>query len=187
MRLRRQVALLLAAALNVAFSVAEPTPAAQANRLAAPIRMTFSAGEAGDESLSRGVYWFRLQCSVDLSCGLQLLALNECVVSKGSPATFTPRADYWSTQADSLVVVPLGENKIELTVYQAFGRKLPAKITLTFAPEQPPLSRLADFKTSGFIDGRRWPDLSAHIEYVPIRHDRTKVLDCPVALPGLTP
>jgi hypothetical protein len=25
------------------------------------------------------------------------------------------------------------------------------------------------------------------IEYVPIKHDRIKVLDCPVALPGLTP
>jgi hypothetical protein len=149
--------------------------------------MTFSAGEAGDESLARGVYSFRLQCSVDLSCGLQLLTLNDCVASKGRPATFTPRADYWSTGADSLIVVPLEGNKIELTAYQAFGRKLPAKITLTFAAEEPPLRTLTDFKTSGFIDGRRWPDISAHIEYVPIRHDRAKVLDCPVALPGLTP
>jgi hypothetical protein len=83
--------------------------------------------------------------------------------------------------------VPLGANQIELTVYQAFGRKLPAKMTLTFAVEQPPLRTLTHFKTSGFIDGRRWPDIGAQIEYVPIKHDRIKVLDCPVALPGLTP
>jgi hypothetical protein len=55
------------------------------------------------------------------------------------------------------------------------------------AVEQQPLRTLTEFKTSGFIDGRRWPDISAHIEYVPIKNDRTKVLDCPVALPGLTP
>jgi hypothetical protein len=191
MSLRQVVALLAAAAqalpVTVALGSDESTAAAQANRIASSLDVTFSAGAAGDESLAHGVYVFRLKCSADLSCGFERLTLNECAPSKDRAATFSPRADYWSTASDLLAVKRIANDKIELTVYQAFGRKLPATVTLTFAAEQPPFKTLTDFKTAGFIDMRFWPDIGTRIEYVPVRHDRAKVLDCPVSLRGLTP
>jgi hypothetical protein len=162
-----------------------PAKVAAADRLSTYVDIQFAAGAAGDETLAHGVYLFRLKCAADLSCGFEKLTLNECGLRDAAAATFSPRAEEWSTSRDSLTVRRTASNRIELTVYQALGRKLPATAVLTFAAE-PPWRQLTDFATSGFIHGRLWPDINAHIDYVPIKHDRVKMLDCPVALPGLT-
>ena len=76
--------------------------------------------------------------------------------------------------------------EIELTVYQAFGKNLPAKAVLNFAPGKlPPFEHVTGFRTDGFIDLRFWPDITRHIGYAPILNDREKALDCPLALRGL--
>jgi hypothetical protein len=148
----------------------------------------FAAAAAGDETLSRGVYLFHLKCSADISCGFERVTLNECSRPEGGGETqSSPRVDHWSTfGSEMLAVRQLSDNQVELTVYQGFGHTLPAKVLLTLAGE-PPFSRLAGFKTTGFVDGRFWPRLDVGIEYVPLPKDRTKSLDCPVSLVGLNP
>lgn len=145
-----------------------------------------AAGAAGDDSLAHGVYVFRLKCSADISCSLERITLNECTTAETSEPAFAPKVDSWSTWSGQLAVRQMGAHEIELTVYQALGKKLPAKVTVNFASGQShPFKAVMGFKTSGFIDLRFWPDTTRHIEYVPIQHDLKKVLDCPVALHGL--
>jgi hypothetical protein len=74
---------------------------------------------------------------------------------------------------------------LEITVYQAFGHGLPAKMILTFDAQGQPFSKLVGIKTSGFIDYRYFPDQLKPIEFVPIETDRLKTLNCPVFLHGL--
>jgi hypothetical protein len=56
---------------------------------------------------------------------------------------------------------------------------------LTFASVGTPFQVLTGFETSGFLDLRFFPDVSKHIDFVPLRTSQHKLLDCPVRLHGL--
>ena len=145
-----------------------------------------AAGAAGDKTLADGVYLFHLKCSADISCELERTTLNECTKTREGAPAFLPRLASWVTWTSQLEVRQIASHEIELTVYQAFGKKLPAKMLLTFvAGKSPPFEELTGLRTTGFIDLRFWPDLDKKIEYVPVQNDRAKVLDCPVSLRGL--
>lgn len=197
--MRTQVALLVSAIFQVVlFALAsdavqaaeEPAPpqeqTLQVNGVSYSLEVEIAAGAAGDEALAHGVYLFRLKCSADLVCSFQRLTLNECTAAKDGTSTFTPRADLWTTSTGQLSVRQIGRNDVELTVYQAFGKKLPAKVLLTFASgPMHPFQELANLKTTGFIDLRAWPDINRTIDYIAVQKDQTKALDCPISLRGL--
>jgi hypothetical protein len=151
------------------------------------VDVEIAAGAAGDEALANGVYIFRLKCSADLFCSFERVTLNECTAGSGGGPTFSTRVDSWVTSSGLLAVKQLSNNEIELTVHQAFGNQLPAKVTLTFASEGVPFKKLTNFRTTGFVDLRFWPSTKTGIEYVPVKNDRKKMLDCPVLLRGLNP
>jgi len=146
-----------------------------------------AAGASGDDALTNGVYIFRLKCSADLFCSFERITLNECTPGTGSEPTFSARVDSWVTSSGHLAVKQLSNNEIELTVYQAFGNQLPAKVTLTYASEGVPFKKLTNLKTTGFVDLRFWPNTKVGIEYVPAKSDREKKFDCPILLHGLNP
>jgi len=158
----------------------------QVDGLSYALDVEISAGAVGDETLASGVYVFHLKCSAEISCGLERIALNECATARPGERAFSPRVDSWVTWTGQLAVRQTAPYEVELTAYQAFGQKLPARIMLSFAPgKSHPFEHVTGFRTEGFIDLRFWPDISRHIDYAPISNDRQKVLDCPMAVRGL--
>jgi hypothetical protein len=143
-------------------------------------------GIQGDESLALGIYMFHLKCASDLTCQLDLIALNECdKKDKNEEAHFIPRGFSWNTSSGLLEVRQLSDYQVELVVYQAAWKKLPAKIILTYDSKSTPFRHLTNFKGIGFIDRRYWPDVTKHVDYIAVQFDRTKNVDCPVFLRGL--
>lgn len=188
-----QVALFVLSGIAVNEAAAAQEPAShvaktlQVDGVSYSLEIEIAAAAAGDDTLARGVYVFRLKCSADISCGLERITLNECALGKDGAPAFSPRVDSWSTWSGQLVVRQTGSHEIELTVYQGLGKKLPAKMILTFASDKsPPFKELADLKTTGFINLRSFPNIDTRIEYVPVQNDRKKTLDCPVSLRGLS-
>jgi hypothetical protein len=151
------------------------------------VDVNISAGAAGDEALANGIYIFHLKCSADLFCSFERITLNECTAGKGGEPAFSTRVDSWFTSSGLLAVTQKSNSEIELTVYQAFGNQLPAKVTLSFASKGVLFKKLTGFRTSGFVDLRFWPNTKTGIEYEPVKIDRKKPLDCPVLLRGLNP
>lgn len=151
------------------------------------IDVEIAAGAAGDDTLAKGAYVFRFKCSADLFCSLERITLNECESGVSNEPAFSARTDSWVTSSGLLAVKQLSNSEIEMTVYQAFGNQLPAKVTIGFASEGVPFKKLTSFKTAGFIDLRLWPNTKTGIEYVPLQRDRRKILNCPVLLRGLNP
>ena len=149
------------------------------------LKLEFAAGAADDESLSRGVYLFRVWGN-QLFLELQRITLNECSTPGNGEARFVPRVDTWETNSPlGLEAAKVSDTELEITVYQAFGHGLPAKMNLTFDAQGPPFSKLVRIKTSGFIEPRYFPAQLKPIEFVPIETDRMKTLNCPVLLHGL--
>jgi hypothetical protein len=147
--------------------------------------LQFAAGAADDESLSRGVYLFQVWGDQRF-LELQRITLNECSKPGNEEARFVPRVDSWNTNAPlKLDARKISDTELEMTVYQAFGHGLPAKMTLTFDTQGPPFGKLVGIKTSGFIDYRYFPAQLKPIEFVSIETDRLKTLNCPVFLHGL--
>ena len=120
-------------------AVAADTPASGATKrktlqvdgVSYSLDVQIAAGAAGDETLSRGVYLFHLKCAADISCALEQITLNECTIAGPGGPAFFPRVASWSTWSGQLVVRQTAPYEIELTVYQAFGKNLPAKAVLT--------------------------------------------------------
>lgn len=149
------------------------------------IDLVITASVRGDEKLEHGIYLFKLKCSSDASCSLERFSLNECAANKNGITSFTPKVDTWESWSSFLEVKQLSNNELELVVFQAFERLLPAKIILTFDPAEPPFKKLKSFEGSGFIDARLWPDTNTRLEYTALHGDQSKQLDCPVFLPGI--
>jgi hypothetical protein len=148
-------------------------------------KLEFAAGAADDASLSRGVYLFQVWGD-QLFLELQRITLNECSTPGNGEARFVPRANIWATNLPlGLEAVKVSDTELAITVYQAFGHGLPAKMNLTFDAQGTPFSKLVRIKTSGFIEPRYFPAQLKPIEFVPIEADRLKTLDCPVQLRGL--
>ena len=193
----RSVTLLALSGLGIANDAAAQQPESRSqkeqrfevNGRSYPVDVEIAAGARGDDSLLQGVYLFWLKCSADMSCVLQRITLNECTTAREGASAFVPWVDEWSTSTPrQLVVRQIGNDQIEVTVYQAYGKKLPATMLLTFASGKPrPFKEVVALKTNGFIDRRAWPKIDRLIDYVPVETDRTKVLDCPVSLRGLRP
>lgn len=151
-----------------------------------PIDIEIATHAVGDDGFAQGVYLFRLKCGPPASCGLQRFTLNECQKAGGQASAFSPQVDSWATYTGQLMVRRTAGNQLELTVYQAFGKKLPAKLLLTFASgTSPRFKELTALSSTGFIDFRAWPSIDKLIAYAPLERDSSKVLDCPVALRGL--
>jgi hypothetical protein len=148
-------------------------------------KLEFAAGAADDESLSRGIYLFRVWGD-QLFLELQRITLNECSTPGNGEARFVPRVDTWETNSPlGLEAAKVSDTELEITVYQALGHGLPAKMNLTFDAQGPPFSKLVRIKTSGFIEPRYFPAQLKPIEFVPIETDRLKTLNCPILLHGL--
>jgi hypothetical protein len=153
-----------------------------------PIDIEIAAHAVGDDGFAQGVYLFRLKCGPPASCGLERITLNECRRAGAQESPFSPRVDSWATYTGQLEVRRTAGNELELTVYQAFEKKLPAKLLLTFASgTSPRFKELTALSSTGFIDFRAWPSIDQLIAYGPLDRDSSKVLDCPVALRGLKP
>lgn len=148
------------------------------------VDLEVAASVRGDVKLEHGVYLFRVNCSTE-SCSLERISLNECVQDKIGRSSFTPKVDYWASWAGFLEANQLSDNVLELVIFQGTHHQLPAKMILTFVPGTPPFKQLKSFETSGFIDFRLFPDIDAHIDYVPLYGNQWKQLDCPVFLPGI--
>jgi hypothetical protein len=149
-------------------------------------KLEVAAAAADDETLSRGIYLFRVWGG-DSFLELQRLTLNECSTAQGEEASFLPSVDTWSTSSPlPLKATKVSDNQIELSFYQAFHHGFPATMTLTFDPKSRPFSKLTELKTHGFIDLRYFPGQIKYIDYAPIETDRLKSLDCPVCLRGLS-
>jgi hypothetical protein len=111
--------------------------------------LQFAAGAADDESLSRGIYLFQVWGDQRF-LELQRITLNQCSTHGNDEARFVPRVDSWNTNAPlKLDALKLSDTELEITVYQAFGHGLPAKMILTFDAQDPPFGKLVGIKTSG--------------------------------------
>src|SRR5579862_4447091 len=144
------------------------------------VNVTIAMGQVGDADLKRGIYIYHLTCNVH--CFLSRFTLNECATANSSESSFTPSVQKWG--GNNMLRANQVGNRIELTVYQATGPAEPAHMTWTFDGDL--LERLRDVKTSGFLDYSQLPEKMVPIEFVPIPRSRLKVMDCPVALPGLS-
>jgi hypothetical protein len=155
----------------------------QRERPVTSIDISIATGELGDKDLVRGIYIYHLKCAG--SCELNRITLNQCSNDKNDHSSFAPRVDNWIGH-QWISAKQIG-NRIELTVYQAFGRKLPAKMTWTFNSLGAGLASLSELKTAGFIDYNQFPTKVVPLEFEPVPRDRPKRFDCPVLLKGLTP
>jgi hypothetical protein len=145
------------------------------------IDLTIATREVGDADLASGIYIYHLKCS--RSCELTRITLNKCSKENKDAASFTPTSDHWV--GSDWISAQQTSNKIRLKVYQAFGQQLPAEMFWTFNSEGGRLTTLRNLTTTGFIDYSQFPSKLAPIEFEPIPLDRSKTLDCPVALKGL--
>ena len=148
------------------------------------VDLEVAASVRDDVKLEHGIYLFRINCAAE-SCSLERISLNECLKDKKGMSSFTPKVDDWSSWAGFLEANQLSDNVLELVIFQGTHHQLPAKMILTFIPDTPPFKQLKSFETSGFIDLRLFPDIDAHIDYVPLYGNQWKQLDCPVFLPGI--
>ena len=148
-----------------------------------PIKIEIATSLSGDESLKQGIFLFKVHCALG-HCFLERLSLNECLQDKKGKFSFTPKLYSWTSQAGFLEA-NLSGNVLELDIFQAAHRQLPAKMILTFYSTNPPHTKLKSFKAIGFIDFLKWPDTDTRIEYIPLHGDQLKELDCPIFLPGI--
>jgi hypothetical protein len=149
-------------------------------------KLEFAAAAADDEALAHGIYLFQVWGG-DSFIELQRITLNECSDAQSKEASFLPTVENWSTTSPlGLKATRVSDNQIELSLYQAFHHGFPATMTLIFDPNSPPFRKLIELKTRGFIDLKYFPGQIRYIDYVPVKTDRLKALNCPVYLRGLS-
>jgi hypothetical protein len=147
-------------------------------------KLEFAAADAGDKDLSRGIYLFQVWGG-DTFLELQRITLNECSNTEGQQPSVSPRVDIWSTTSPlRLKAVKASDNRVELSLYQAFHHGLPATMTLTFDPNSRPFTKLIELKTHGFIDLRYFPQEIRYIDYVPVETTRLKSRTVPSIFAG---
>jgi hypothetical protein len=190
MRLR-QVALIASSATLLATTVLENHGADAATQrhstnvsVVSSLDVEVALGVQGDEKLEHGVYIFHLKCSG--SCELSRITLNQCVSAKNAEPSFAPRVDYWSSSR-WIKAQQIGNDRVELTIFQAYDHGLPAKMTWIFNSSGTPFTTLRELRTSSFIDYREFPNKVVPVDFVPVSNDRLKLMDCPVRLRGLNP
>jgi len=169
------------ALLNLGSGAAAATEASRVRRGVTTVDVVIATGEVGDRDLARGIYIYHLKCAG--SCELSRISLNQCAKTNHGDSAFIPRVDSWI--GSQWISARQTDNRIELTVYQAFERGLPANMSWTFDSSEGPLRMLKELKTSGFIDYSKFPEKMVPLEFEPIARDRLKNLDCPVMLNGL--
>lgn len=149
-----------------------------------PIQIVIAASNKDDDKLERGIYLFKIHCALD-SCSVERISLNECVNDKNGSLSFTPAVYTWASWAGFLDA-DLNGNVLDLIIFQGTHRQLPAKMELELDFSNAQSVQLKSFKATGFIDFKKWPDTDNRIEYVPLKADQAKQLNCPVFLPGIT-
>lgn len=138
--------------------------------------------EVGDAELKHGIYIYHLKCS--RTCELNRITLNTCAAAKSGATSFTPTTDHWI--GPNWISAKQMATTIQVKIYQAFGRQLPAEMAWTFNSESGRLTTLRGLTTTGFIDNTQFPEKLVPMAFEAIPLDRSKIFDCPVALKGLT-
>lgn len=150
------------------------------------IDVSVAASLRGDKDLSHGIYLYRINCR-DIFCSVDLTVINECYKNKKGMTGFSPKHFQWADFNNNLEVSRLSDTVIEITIFQAAGKKLPAKIVLgVFDEKEPPyFKRIKSFSVSGFVDLKAFPSKLSFLDQEAIIGDQLKQLDCPVFLPGI--
>lgn len=135
----------------------------------------------------KGIHIFTLDCAMDW-CELSQTSL-ECESFGSSESGFTPKTRTWATRAGFLEISAMSEGMLELTVFQATHRQLPAKIRFNYIPElnaSETSTRVTGFKADGFINIKLFPNLIKTVDYIPITgSSHTESLGCGVIVPGI--
>jgi len=168
-----------------AFAKSPPNSEKRVKGIQKPIQIVIAASNKDDSKFEGGIYLFKIHCALD-SCSVERISLNECVNDKNGTLSFTPAVYTWASWAGFLEA-DLNGNFLDLTIFQGAQRQLPAKMELELDFSNSQAIQLKSFKATGFIDFRKWPDTDSRIEYIPVKGDQTKQLNCPVFLPGISP
>ncbi|WP_150050491.1 hypothetical protein [Methylomonas rhizoryzae] len=171
---------------NISFAFAESNSKSKkrVRGIHKPIQLVIAASNKDDDNLERGIYFFKIHCALE-SCSVERISLNECANDKNGNLSFTPAVYTWASWAGFLEA-DLNGNVLDLTIFQGTHRQLPAKMELELDFSNAQAVQLKSFKATGFIDFKKWPDTDNWIEYVPLKGDQTKQLNCPVFLPGIS-
>jgi len=137
--------------------------------------------------INKGIHIFRLGCAMD-SCSLEQITL-ECEPFGTSERGFTPQIMISATWAGFLEISAMSEGVLELTVFQATHRQLPAKIIFNYIPElnkSETSTRVTGFKAEGLINLKLFPQEIKTVDYIPIiGSPHTEPLGCGVMVPGI--
>ena len=135
----------------------------------------------------KGIHTFSLQCAMDW-CELTQISL-ECEPVGSSESGFTPRIISSATRAGFLEISAMSEGMLEVTVFQATHRQLPAKIRFSYIPALQKFetsTRVTGFEAEGFINVKLFPKLIKTVDYIPITGSpHAESLGCGVIVPGI--
>lgn len=155
-----------------------------------PPKVTFAVATRqliDNTDINKGVHIFRLGCAMDW-CELTQISL-ECEPFGSSENGFTPRIISSPTWSGFLEISAMSEGMLELTVFQATHRQLPAKIRFNYIPElnkSETSTRVTGFKAEGLINLKLFPQEIKTVDYIPIiGSPHTEPLDCGVMVPGI--
>jgi len=150
------------------------------------IDASVAASLRGDKDLSHGIYLYRINCR-DAFCSVTLSIMNECHQNNKGAVVFSPKYFQWSDVDNNLSVRRFSDTGLEISVFQAPGKKLPAKITLNFSDDSSVsyYKKLQSLSVSGLIDSKVFPSRLSFLDQEAINGDQLKQMDCPIFLPGI--
>ena len=135
----------------------------------------------------KGIHIFTLDCAMDW-CELSQTTV-ECEPFGSSESGFTPKIRTWATRAGFLEISAMSAGMLELTVFQATHRQLPAKIRFNYIPElnkSETSTRVTGFKAEGLINLKLFPQEIKTVDYILITGSpHVEPLGCGVMVPGI--
>ncbi|MGZ6005723.1 MAG: hypothetical protein ACXWLH_06295 [Candidatus Saccharimonadales bacterium] len=161
----------------------------KANKFVPP-KVTFEVAThqlIDDIDATKGIHIFRLNCAMDW-CELTQISL-ECETFGPSEKGFTPRIINSPTWSGFLEISAMSEGMVEVTVFQATHRQLPAKIRFNYIPElnkSEVSTRVTGFKADGLINLKLFPNIIKTVDYIPILGSpHSESLGCDLMIPGM--
>lgn len=162
---------------------------AKTNKFVPPkVRLTVATHQLIDNiDVYKGIHIFTLDCAMDW-CELTQISL-ECEQLSSSESGFTPSIINSSTRSGFLEISAISEGMLEVTIFQATHRQLPAKIRFSYIPElknYKTSTRVTGFEAEGFINIKLFPQLEKTVDYIPITSSsHTEALGCGVIVPNI--